>query len=232
MYKESQKIVKAAHAGLSALQNKNDEPSGKLRVTLLASMFVKSPFSDYLAEFTKLYPKIEMQYYFSDQQVDLVGSKFDVAIRWGLLEDSQYKARKIFESDHSVIASPDYMKGRAPIEHMLDLELLDWFQLMQISLNQQLSYARDENIKVNPHIVMELDNVAIMVEMVVKGLGVCAVPTSLVVDELKRGLLVDLSGSNWSLNPVSCYAVWPQNVASDSVAHRFINFLAEKFKRG
>lgn len=230
LYRSSQNMVEAARTGFNALQSKNDQPAGQLRVTLGSSMFERPPYVNYLAEFAKTYPKIKLQINFTDQRVGLPGSKFDVAIRSGGLEDSQYKAKKISEMGHAIIASPDYMKGRPSIKKIEDLESLDWIEPAQSSINNHLSFAQGNHCRINPNIVMELDNLFAMIEMVKNGVGVGILPDLMVEDDLKNGELINLLPPSWKTIPIPNYAVWPQNVPEGGITHLFVNFLAGKLK--
>lgn len=230
LYQSSQDMVAAAKTGFEALQSRYDEPAGHLRVTLSSSMFERPPYVNYLAEFAKTHPKIKLQINFTDQRVGLTGSKFDVAIRSGGLEDSQYKAKKINEMGHAIIASPDYMKGRPSIKNIEDLESLDWLEPAQSTINGHLSFARGNHCKINPNIVMELDNLFAMIEMVKNGVGVGILPDLMVEDDLKNGELINLLPPSWKTIPIPNFAVWPQNVPEGSITYLFVNFLVGKLK--
>lgn len=229
LFAASEKMIDAANEGLDAIDKKTDQPSGRLRLAVTGNLFEKQPFVDHLVTFAKRYPNIDMRVTFSDQRADLIGSEFDLAIRTGWLEDSQYKARKLYQCDHVIIAAPTYMAGRPSPNCVDDLANFSWIKLIQFPINRQLTSKHGEVPKINPHIVMEVDGVVAMCQMVKRGLGLAAVPKHLVEEDLQQKSLITLS-PNWALKPISAYAVWPNNVSENSLTQRFIQFLVEQIK--
>lgn len=85
-------------------------PRGRLRVTASIAFgvhYVVPLVRDYLAT----YPEVQLELSLSDDVVDIVGERTDVAIRSGNLRDTSLKARKLLESRRVVIASPAYLKA-------------------------------------------------------------------------------------------------------------------------
>ena len=75
-------VVEDVAAAASLAQNRQLEPSGRLRVTMPSDMasIVLAPL---LAEFVLKYPAIVLEVDLSARFVDLIGENFDVAIRMG-----------------------------------------------------------------------------------------------------------------------------------------------------
>src|SRR5204862_7282147 len=93
-------------------QNRQLEPSGRLRVTMPADMgnLVLAPL---LAEFVLKYPAIALEVDLSARFVDLIGENFDVAIRMGeLRDDASLAARRIAIFTGSLYAAPAYLARR------------------------------------------------------------------------------------------------------------------------
>jgi DNA-binding transcriptional LysR family regulator len=63
-----------------------------------------------IAGFVQRYPNLTLDLSFTDEVVDLLEEKADVAIRVGNLPDSALKARKLAQSRLVVCASPGYLK--------------------------------------------------------------------------------------------------------------------------
>ena len=57
-------------------------------------------------------PRLEIDVSYSDRFVDLIGERFDAAIRIGTLEDSSLVARRIAPVRAFLVASPDYLARR------------------------------------------------------------------------------------------------------------------------
>ncbi|AXV14710.1 LysR family transcriptional regulator [Neorhizobium sp. SOG26] len=60
-------------------------------------------------EFLRLYPEVQLDVTLTDDTVDLIRERIDIAIRHGPLRDSSLMARRLGESRQVVIASPEYL---------------------------------------------------------------------------------------------------------------------------
>jgi len=193
-------------------------------------MFERPPFVDHLSAFAGRHPDIRLGICFSDRRADLNGSKLDLAIRAGRLEDSRYKAGKLTEINHVVIASPTYMAGKRRPETIADLAAFDWIRLTQIPINRQLTNRRGEVPNLNPSIALEVDSAVALAQMVKNGMGLAAIPEHVVQEELRSGGVIALPVA-WQLKPISVYAVWPGNLPPESLSGRFVQFLVDRFRQ-
>jgi len=83
-------------------------PSGLLRISM------PTPYGHYrvlplLPEFTRLYPKVRVEFHLSNRNVDFGDEGFDMAIRGRAPADSTMISRKLEDSELVVVASPDYL---------------------------------------------------------------------------------------------------------------------------
>ncbi|KQR77389.1 LysR family transcriptional regulator [Rhizobium sp. Leaf384] len=84
-------------------------PRGLLRVSALMA-FAERFILPLVGEFRGLYPHVRLDLSLSDDVVDLVGDRTDIAIRSsGALRDTSLKARKLLDSHRLLVASPDYL---------------------------------------------------------------------------------------------------------------------------
>ncbi|KGD85899.1 MULTISPECIES: LysR family transcriptional regulator [Rhizobium/Agrobacterium group] len=61
-------------------------------------------------EFQRLFPDVQLDITLTDDIVDLIRERVDIAIRHGQLRDSSLMARKLGESRQVVMASPEYLE--------------------------------------------------------------------------------------------------------------------------
>lgn len=116
LYSASTEMVRAADTGLSLLAAESEQPTGRLSVAVPATVFQADVALDCIAGFVKQYPKVALNLIYSDRNVDLVGSEFDVAVRIGLhLDDSRYKARQLGELERSLVVAPAALQGKATL---------------------------------------------------------------------------------------------------------------------
>jgi DNA-binding transcriptional LysR family regulator len=71
--------------------------------------------------FVAAHPEVQLDIVLSDQVIDLLEQRADVAIRVGPLRSSQLMARKLGESRMVVVAAPDYLKRRGTPKSLSDL---------------------------------------------------------------------------------------------------------------
>lgn len=72
-------------------------------------------------KFTARYPEVILDLVLTDQVVNLMDERADVAIRVGPMPASQLMARKLGESPMAVVASPDYLARRGTPRTLDDL---------------------------------------------------------------------------------------------------------------
>ncbi|APR38621.1 LysR family transcriptional regulator [Paraburkholderia sp. SOS3] len=87
----------------------NASPKGVLRVTMPAS-FGRRHVVPHLPEFLTRYPHIDVDAVVTDEPLNIIEARIDLAIRIGALPDSQLVARRLAEHRRIVCASPAYTK--------------------------------------------------------------------------------------------------------------------------
>lgn len=98
-------VLEEAERSLSAEQA---EPAGLVRLSVPPTLghTVVLPA---LAELAALHPLITLEVNVSNQNVDLVADRFDLAIRMGPLQDSTHRVRRLSDASIGVFASPRYL---------------------------------------------------------------------------------------------------------------------------
>lgn len=114
---EGAALLAHARAILGAVDQAEDQialrrqkPAGKLRINA-ASPFMLHVVVPLVDDFRRAYPEIELELHSSDQIIDLLEHRTDVAIRIGALRDSTLHARPLCHSRLRVLASPAYLKA-------------------------------------------------------------------------------------------------------------------------
>jgi DNA-binding transcriptional LysR family regulator len=229
LYDATRRMVEAAEAGLDAIRNRAQQPMGRLRIAVPGAVFEAPSHGDHLIAFARQYPKVELSISYGDHKLELVGSKYDAAIRIGWVEDSRYKIRKLGELDRALVVAPSYLVDRPMPKQLDDLSGWDWIRLSQLPLERQLTGRNGDIPDLAPPISVEVDSVAALCHMARSGMGVAAIPRCLVRSDLAEGRLIVLS-PDWELNPAPVQAVWPDNVSPESLTVRFVRFMAERMR--
>ena len=90
------------------VQERQSELAGTIRVTA-PTAFGSHELVDAIASFQLEHPKVSIDLHLSDQRIAVVEEGFDLAIRFGELEDSSLMARRLLSMRVVVFASPDYL---------------------------------------------------------------------------------------------------------------------------
>src|ERR1700731_2112686 len=108
-------VAMLVHADLaeSAVRERLMEPSGTIRFTtaVATSLFALRPM---LSDFIRRHPKVNVILHTSDDQVDIVGGSYDLAVRahTGPLSDSTLVQRILAPAPWFLFAGPGYLGRR------------------------------------------------------------------------------------------------------------------------
>ena len=89
----------------------NDAPRGRLSVNANVP-FGEAALLPLVPAFLERYPEISLDIVLTDEVIDLIEHRTDVAVRAGPLKNSSLVARKLGETRKSIVASPDYLARR------------------------------------------------------------------------------------------------------------------------
>jgi DNA-binding transcriptional LysR family regulator len=179
--------------------------AGRLRLSADLSFGVRH-VAPVLAEMAKRHPKLEMDVSYTDRRVDLIGERFDAAIRIGALTDSSLVARRIAPVRSVIVASPDYLaRNRRPSK---PADLVSHKCLIHsggTSIDWQFR-SGGRWIAVRPHGRLRTDSGEAMLQWALAGLGIAEAPSFMVADAIKRGalepLLVDYPRPEYGIDVV------------------------------
>jgi len=225
LYAEAQKMLNAAESGLDAIRPTSTDPNGTLRVA--APAFVtQTELMDSFALFAKAYPKVNLNFEFSDRRRDLIKDGFDVAIRAGWLEDSELLARNVGGTQRLLVASADYYSSMPKPTHPSDLETWEWVRFSSRPDQVEFTSSGGKVVSVlgKSHVVV--DSAHALYELVVRDLGLSALPANLVSRACERGDLVHVL-PDWSLRQLGFHAIWPDQSRRMNLTLLFVRFLAE-----
>lgn len=208
-------------------------PSGRLRVSASVGFGARCVVP-VLPDFLARYPRVELDLSLTDEVIDLVEERADIAIRSGPLRDSALKARKILESRRVITASPAYLARHGMPATPGELErhncllfnfrrgLDTWpFRDPGSSLVRRVQVAG--NLKAN--------NGPTMRKLCMDGLGLVRLGRFHVQPDIDAGLLVPVLEDYNALDVELIHAVF---VGHDHLAARiraFVDFLAERIGR-
>lgn len=105
-------------AGILALQNRESELRGTLRLSLPPNF---EPWWELLKDFQEKFPFIELDIYATERKIDLIEDGIDVALRIGDVIYLSAVARKLMDYRHVLVATPLFVKTFGEPESPQDL---------------------------------------------------------------------------------------------------------------
>jgi len=105
---------------------RDDEKSltGLMRVTTSVA-FGKKCLIPKIDSFLKAHPSLTIDLMLSDERLDLVNDRIDIALRLGQLPDSSLVARKLLNVSYSVLASPEFLVKNPNLKNPQDLKNIE-----------------------------------------------------------------------------------------------------------
>lgn len=110
-------LARGAHLAMARLR---EAPAGRVRVTAPEATGTLL-LGKIVAEFQALYPEVVIELTLCDEQLDLVGQGYDLALRAAPLKDSSLICRRIGQVTRHLVAAPGYLAARGTPRHLAEL---------------------------------------------------------------------------------------------------------------
>lgn len=168
------------------------DPRGLLTITA-PTAFGRRHIVPAIAGFLKRYPLIEIEIHLSDERVDLIAQRVDVAIRIGILPDSDLVATRLAPSRRLVCASPGYLAQHghpATPDQLVDHNCLTYASAPPPGWWCFAGFHRDTALPVRG--TLRTDDTEALLEAAVAGIGIVHLASWLVSDQVRAGKLVIL----------------------------------------
>ncbi|QGZ65168.1 LysR family transcriptional regulator [Paraburkholderia acidisoli] len=107
-YAHCERLMSSWKAASDSLSQARDAPSGELRIA--APLGLGPLIAPALSLVLSTWPQLRLRLMVSDDMVDLIDARVDLAIRIGKLADSGWTAQKLCELDTILCASPAYLE--------------------------------------------------------------------------------------------------------------------------
>jgi DNA-binding transcriptional LysR family regulator len=200
-----------AEAAQALIDGARSEPCGTIRVACAPGLLTYQ-MSSLIVRFMALYPDLDVQLHSTSRRVDVIGEGFDLAIRVREppLEQTDLVMRKLDESVHRLVASPDLIARMGRPTGPADLA--NWPSLDFGPAHRDHVWALHHtegmtaSVRHAPRLVT--DDLHMLHEGAVHGLGVALLPTVAVARDLDAGKLVDLL-PDWRPKKWIVHAVFP-----------------------
>jgi DNA-binding transcriptional LysR family regulator len=229
-YDHVRHIIDDARDVQSLILSANDKPVGLLRASVPVT-FNQSYLSPRLPEFLAAYPDVRLYLEESDRMVDLVAEGFDVVVRAGNLDDTDFIAKRLMTSRLLTLASPAYLHehGTPSVPADLSEHVLIDFSRRKIATAWEYPGPGGKSISVpiTPRVVC--NSAETEVALCMSGVGITRLPSMVCEEELASGALIPIL-TPFEKPPIGVFAIYPSRSHIAAKVRAFVDFLAEKFK--
>ncbi|WP_181364126.1 LysR family transcriptional regulator [Aeromonas sp. HMWF036] len=115
-----QGLLTLARSANLAMARLRSAPAGRVRITAPEATGTLL-LGRILAEFRALYPEVVLELTLSDEQLDLVGEGYDLALRAAPLKDSSLICRRIGQVARHLVAAPAYLATHGMPQQLSEL---------------------------------------------------------------------------------------------------------------
>ena len=229
IYERGQKIREELVAIKALAEDSTNRPSGMLRIScpaVLSEILV----TDFAIQFAETYPDVRLTLDNAKGTFDPKIDHYDMAIHPARedLADSELICQKLTKTPYRLVAAPKLMERIGPCSNPADLEGhpgIGWGADGLMS-RWRLLGPSDGTMEINVRLKFSANNLNIIRQAAIRGLGLARLPIPLCDSDLLDGSLV-LPLPDWSPPPVTFYALYPSRRSLTVAGRLFLSGLAK-----
>ncbi|WP_281561624.1 LysR family transcriptional regulator [Thalassomonas sp. RHCl1] len=204
--KRSEQLVTMLSTSVEEVVSQVAAPQGRLAITAPLA-FDTELVTPVIAGLMREYPKLEPELIFTDERLDLLSHKLDLAISVGMQKDSSYHAILLGNIGSILVASPEFIARHGIIEPgmlpALPLIILPWQQG-----NAKVEY-KGSSLAFHSAAAVKINTSLGAMSAAINGLGLALVPEILVSQAISDGrlqqVLPDYSGEHRQVYALHSY---------------------------
>ena len=227
-YRYAAEALERAEFAESAVRAQLTEPSGTIRFStaVATSLYALRPI---LSDFIQRYPKINLVQHTGDEQVDIIGGSYDLAIRAHTvpLSDSTLVQRTLASAPWVLCAAPAYLDHRGTPLTPEDLAAHDTLIMLRPGHPTvwKLKHPTRGEIVVPLEPRMAGNDILMMKQAAQDGVGIVALPCYICSEQIRAGTLKRVL-PDWLAGEANITAVIPSRRGLLPSVRAFIDFLA------
>jgi len=184
--------VEALERAGDALASAQGEATGVLRLTTSVA-FGETLLAPLLPVFQAAFPRVQLELIITDDNLDLVAERIDLAIRLGPSHRGDVIGVKLFPTCYRVVASPDNLVRDGAVTAPQDLGRRACLLFAAPALRSRWLLRKDgEALEVAVGGPLVSANAVVLRDAALRGLGVALLPDWLIDGDIAQGRLVDV----------------------------------------
>ncbi len=225
------RILDEGHAVEAEVAEQASHPRGRVRLSAPMSFGIER-LAPILPDFMRAYPDVELDVQFDDQQVDLVGGRFDLALRIAKLVDSTLLARRLCSVRVLLVGAPSYFARHGRPQHPRDLAHHRGLQYTYSRAGSSWRFRHAEQGECAQAIPVHLqaNNAEALTPALLAGLGLALQPEFLAWQDLQSGALETVM-DDWTIEPIGLHVVMPPGRSRPARVQALIDYLVERIAR-
>ncbi|MBL8511482.1 MAG: LysR family transcriptional regulator [Betaproteobacteria bacterium] len=219
LLKQAEQVVERARSGRA-------QPAGTLRLT--SALDSAGLVADWIARYRERYPEMHIEYQPTDQKMDLIEGRFDLALRIGRMLDTQLHAVKLADLELYLVAAETYLARRGLPHIPADLANHEWLSLSVIPTPWTATFHNNEGHATTVRLKgsISVSAATALRSLALAGAGIASMPESMVEADLNAGRLTRIL-PGYRQPPLYLYAVYPGTVAPPAKTRAFIDLVKE-----
>ncbi|PTL79557.1 LysR family transcriptional regulator [Vitiosangium sp. GDMCC 1.1324] len=230
LYERCAHLLSVADEAADLLGNVGSIPEGTVRVSAPVGLALH-PLASLLEKFSERYPRVQVELSVSDRQVDMLAEGFDVALRLhprpaerslSLIE------RRLGTEKPLICGAPAYFARHPPPQSPHDLAHHNCLRMMR---SRDWHFRTEEGPVIVPVSgTLLVDNIAVLREATLEGLGLARLPRSLLEEDLREGRLLTVLDA-YAADTLVITLAYRQRKHLPRRVHVFIDFMTEHFRK-
>jgi DNA-binding transcriptional LysR family regulator len=233
-YRHAVAMLREAELAETAIRHRLSEPTGTVRCTAAVAT-MQFAMRDIVADFLVRYPKVNIVAHATDQNVDIVGENYDVAIRSHTdpLPDSTLVQRTLTPAPWFLVAGAAYLDAREAPHTPQGLRDHPSLFMMRTGVApawrlRHASKAKEVVIPLAPRLMS--DDMIGLKQAAIAGLGIVALPGYVCRDEVRSGILRRVLPT-WLAGDSTITALIPYRQGLLPSVRVFLDHLAAEFPK-
>ena len=223
-----QNIAKTVEEMEEHIQPDDGELQGVLRVGSNIS-FGASHLAQAITQFQQQHPKLKIHLNLSDERINLVEARIDLAIRFTNDPDPTLVARPLANCRSALVASPAYLADHDTPSEPQDLAHHRCLAHANVTRSEWHFAKGDENIVFEHTNNFSTNETTALHQAVLEGNGIAMLPLYLISEDIRNGKLTPIL-TEWQLPEYKIYALYLSRHKLPRATRALLDFLVEAFK--